>query len=56
MQSPLTLLTNAERVSLLSQVLAIFARSKVAWPPSIVAMYRYLSAFNFNLDITGGLA
>ncbi len=33
-------------------MLAIFGRSKVQWPPSVLALYRYLSALNFNLEIT----
>jgi len=46
------LLVNPFRATL-RQVLAIFGRSKVQWPPSIIMMYRYLSALNFNLEITG---
>lgn len=34
------------------QILAIFRRSKVAWPPELLEMFRIFSLFNFNLDIT----
>lgn len=34
------------------QVLAIFRRSKVSWPDEIREIFRILSLFNFNLDIT----
>jgi heme/copper-type cytochrome/quinol oxidase subunit 2 len=34
------------------QVLAIFARSKVQWPPFIREMFRWMSMFNLNIDIT----
>ena len=33
------------------QVLAMFAQSRVAWPEGLLAFYRLLSAFNFNLDL-----
>ncbi len=35
-----------------AQVLAIFAKSKVQWPPGIKNLFRYLSFFNLNIDIT----
>lgn len=34
------------------QILAIFRRSKVSWPPELLEIFRLLSVFNFNLDIT----
>jgi hypothetical protein len=34
------------------QVLAIFAKSKVKWPPGIQNFLRYLSFFSVNIDIT----
>ena len=34
------------------QVLAIFAKSKVEWPPGIHNLFQYLSFFNINIDIT----
>jgi hypothetical protein len=34
------------------QILSMFGNSKVAWPPAIIALFRMLSAFSFNLDIT----
>jgi hypothetical protein len=34
------------------QVLAIFAQSKVVWPPQIKALLNMLSAFNLNIDLT----
>ncbi len=34
------------------QVLAMFANSKVTWPPLIKTVLAYLSVFNFNLDLT----
>ena len=34
------------------QVLSIFASTRVSWPQSIENLYNYLSAFNFNLNIT----
>lgn len=33
------------------QILAIFARSKVEWPPGLQNLFRVLSAFNFNIDL-----
>ena len=33
------------------QVLAIFAQSKVAWPPIIKELFHVLSAFNLNIEI-----
>ena len=33
------------------QILAMFRRSNVDWPPELVTIFRYLSIFNFNLDI-----
>jgi hypothetical protein len=33
------------------QVLAIFAQSKVAWPPIIKELFHILSAFNLNIEI-----
>ncbi len=33
-------------------MLAIFAKSKVKWPPGIKNLFRYLSFFNLNIDIT----
>jgi hypothetical protein len=34
------------------QVLAMFARSNVKWPPDLQKLYLAMSAFNFNIDIT----
>ncbi|GMH50625.1 hypothetical protein TL16_g00827 [Triparma laevis f. inornata] len=34
------------------QVLSIFASTRVDWPADIERLYNYLSAFNFNLNIT----
>jgi len=34
------------------QVLALFYASKVKWPPALEHMFQYLSAFNFNIDLT----
>jgi len=34
------------------QVLAIFAMSRVSWPPMIVELFHILSAFNLNIEIT----
>jgi len=34
------------------QVLAIFARSKVQWPAFIREVFRWMSMFNLNIDIT----
>ena len=34
------------------QVLAIFARSKVNWPEPLRVLFRILSAFNLNLELT----
>jgi hypothetical protein len=34
------------------QVVAMFARTRVAWPPSIVAIFNALSAFSLNIEIT----
>mmetsp|Transcript_64158 Transcript_64158/g.133793 ORF Transcript_64158/g.133793 Transcript_64158/m.133793 type:complete len:339 (-) Transcript_64158:617-1633(-) len=34
------------------QVLAIFASSKIAWPPYIERVFEIFSIFNFNIDIT----
>ena len=33
------------------QVLAIFANSKIAWPPQIKDLFQILSAFNLNIEI-----
>ena len=33
------------------QVLALFARTKVSWPPFILAIFRALSALNLNIDL-----
>ena len=33
-------------------VLSIFASTRVTWPAAIESLYNYLSAFNFNLNIT----
>ncbi len=35
-----------------AQVLAMFANSKVSWPPLVKSALAYLSVFNFNLDLT----
>jgi hypothetical protein len=34
------------------QVLSIFSSTRVEWPALIVQLYNFLSAFNFNLNIT----
>jgi len=34
------------------QVLAMFARSKVRWPAALLSLFRWMSAFNFNLELT----
>jgi hypothetical protein len=34
------------------QVLALFARAEIEWPPLMRAMFDFFSAFNFNIDIT----
>jgi len=34
------------------QVLAMFARAKFDWPPQLVVLFRYLSIFNFNVELT----
>jgi hypothetical protein len=34
------------------QVLALFARADIEWPPLMQAMFTFFSAFNFNIDIT----
>ncbi|CAE7568000.1 unnamed protein product, partial [Symbiodinium sp. KB8] len=34
------------------QALSIFSRTQVAWPPALLAMFQYLSAFNLNLNLT----
>lgn len=34
------------------QVLAIFARSKVEWPPQLEQLFNYLSALNINIDLS----
>ena len=31
--------------------MAIFANAKVPWPPQVKALFRILSAFNFNIEI-----
>ena len=35
-----------------SQVLAIFASTEVEWPASVEAVYRYMSLFNFSINLT----
>jgi hypothetical protein len=37
------------------QILAIFASSKVDWPPSIKTFLQYLSVFNFNIEYGVGV-
>ena len=34
------------------QVLALFSRADIDWPPLMRAMFTFFSAFNFNIDIT----
>ncbi|MFN3496733.1 MAG: hypothetical protein ACK40L_19735, partial [Hydrogenophaga sp.] len=34
------------------QVLAMFAKSKVGWPRTLVRLFRIMSVFNFNLELT----
>ena len=34
------------------QVLALFSRAEIEWPPLMRAMFTFFSAFNFNIDIT----
>ena len=34
------------------QVLALFSRADIEWPPLMRAMFTFFSAFNFNIDIT----
>ncbi len=34
------------------QVIAMFANSRVRWPPAITMLFRILSSFNLSLDIT----
>jgi hypothetical protein len=34
------------------QVLSIFARSKIAWPPAVERMLQLMSIFNINIEIT----
>ena len=34
------------------QVLAIFMSANVAWPATLMSLFKILSAFNFNLDLT----
>ena len=34
------------------QILAMFGNAKVTWPPAIVSLFRLMSSFSFNLDIT----
>ncbi|CAE7826972.1 unnamed protein product, partial [Symbiodinium sp. KB8] len=33
------------------QVLALFARTKIAWPPVIKNLFRFMSVFNLNIDL-----
>jgi hypothetical protein len=33
------------------QVVAMFAQTKISWPPAITAMYTWMSAFNLNLEL-----
>jgi hypothetical protein len=35
-----------------AQVMSMFARANIVWPPVLVQMFRILSAFNLNIDIT----
>ena len=34
------------------QVLALFAQSKILWPPGMIKIFNFLSIFNFNIDIS----
>ena len=34
------------------QILALLSATKVTWPASVIALFTWLSAFNFNIDIT----
>ena len=34
------------------QVLALFSRAEIQWPPLMRSMFTFFSAFNFNIDIT----
>jgi hypothetical protein len=34
-----------------AQVVAIFSQSNIAWPDSVEAIFKFLSAFNLNLDV-----
>jgi len=34
------------------QVLALFAQSKILWPPGMIKLFNFLSIFNFNIDIS----
>ena len=40
------------RLGGLLQVLALFSRAEIEWPPLMRAMFTFFSAFNFNVDIT----
>jgi hypothetical protein len=34
------------------QILAMFGNANVPWPPAILTLFRIMSSFSFNLDIT----
>jgi hypothetical protein len=34
------------------QILAMFGNANVKWPPAILTLFRIMSSFSFNLDIT----
>jgi hypothetical protein len=34
------------------QVIAIFVRADVQWPPALIQLFNIFSAFSFNLDLS----